>query len=78
MSGKKLTQKVRAAQCVAQMLTNKLAGRNLSDIIADAQNRPPEGEADGSISEDLWNALKKLHKAHVDFADAMDEVRDML
>lgn len=31
------------------------AKHKLSTTLAEAQNRPPEGEADGSVSEELWS-----------------------
>jgi len=32
----------------------------LRDVLADAQNPPPGGAADGSIDEPLWNALRAV------------------
>jgi len=34
--------------------------RLLRDVLADARNAPPNGAADGSIQEPLWNALRAV------------------
>jgi hypothetical protein len=34
----------------------------LQDVIAQAQNQPPLGEADGSICESTWYVLRDAHR----------------
>ena len=36
---------------------------DLEQVIGEAQNRPPQGDADGSISEELWRALRDFVQA---------------
>jgi hypothetical protein len=36
----------------------------MEQIVGEAQNGPPHGSADGSISEHEWNAASDLVKAH--------------
>ena len=69
------TQRERAADAVGKMnsaiesavapMRGALA--ELRDVLERAQNRPPAGEADGTIDEPLWLRLR-------DYANAVDSV----
>ncbi len=37
-----------------------IAAKRLEDVLGRAQNEPPYGERDGSISEEQWMTLKAL------------------
>jgi hypothetical protein len=37
--------------------------RDLEDILGRAQNRPPLGEADGTINDKAWYALREIVKS---------------
>lgn len=37
--------------------------RDLKRVVDEAQNRPPEGTADGSVSEEEWCALRDIVKS---------------
>lgn len=39
-------------------------------VLGEAQNQPPEGMSDGSISQELWVAAKAMLNARRDFIEA--------
>lgn len=48
--------------------------RALREIVEDAQNGPPDGAADGSIDEALWNELKSIVTAGERMITAIENV----
>ena len=69
-----MSQLSRAKAYVAELMTrpsSQFSLRMLDEIIAEAQNPPPEGGADGSINEETFNqlraaadAIRNFQKAH--------------
>lgn len=47
---------------------------NLENVLDEAQNEPPLGEADGSFTEGRWTALCILAKAARNFNAALENV----
>lgn len=71
------TQMGRAAKVVAQLEMSAPSNdliRDLESILDLAQNGPPDGESDGSITELRWNQLTRLVNAARAFNRAIDEV----
>ena len=50
----------------------------LGRIVDTAQNRPPQGESDGTIDETLWYALRDLCESARAFRDKKTSVAQML
>jgi len=48
---------------------------NLENVLDEAQNEPPLGEADGSFTEGRWTALRVLAKAARNFNAALENVQ---
>ncbi len=83
MSTKKAakTQLERAALLVRQLAEIPglaTTAEALTEIVAEAQNRPPEGAADGTIHEPLWIYLravaKSLNNFNTDIERALVEI----
>lgn len=49
--------------------------QQLDVIVGEAQNEPPQGESDGSISEMEWNAFRSLTRGLADAADGLFRAR---
>lgn len=49
--------------------------QQLDSLLNDTQNGPPDGDADGSIDETRWNALRKLVAAARAYNDALKNAR---
>lgn len=64
-----MTQKARADNIVSKLVIPDLD--ELNSILAEAQNRPPRGLADGSLYEDAWTLLR-------DICSTADELRDLV
>ncbi len=60
------TQRDRARAALGGLYRNAISASALAalrDVLDDAQNGPPDGEADGSIDEVLWTGLRKMAEA---------------
>lgn len=42
----------------------------LGELLAEAQNEPPLGESDGSLSVPEWDALRRYHRTLREMGDA--------
>lgn len=71
----KMTQLDRALRALAALQPTGpelLAAKVLSDIVDEAQNRPPGGLSDGSIGGARWYALRDVVTAFQTFSEALD------
>jgi hypothetical protein len=53
----------------------KRHAEQLGGVLEAAQNRPPEGTSDGSLTELQWVALRDVQKAAANLAGAVDAAR---
>lgn len=70
---RRLTQPTQREATQRELALRALHERNYAralEVLDDAQNEPPEGEADGSISGPEWTALRGLLSAHETFRRA--------
>ena len=64
-----------------QRLIDAMCADNIEEvelILGEAQNRPPLGEADGSISEPLWTAFRDWLQARRSLDLALKQVLEAL
>lgn len=65
----KMTQRKLAGSYIRSRLSGEYESTEwlsrLHTLIGKAQNGPPDGEADGSLSETQWIALRDFHEAMV-------------
>ena len=66
--GTKLNQRERAEVAIVSGDVSMMR-----DVLYQAQNDPPLGESDGSMSPDQWMALRKLLDRHKNLVDARRE-----
>lgn len=52
--------------------------RALYDVLGEAQNPPPDGAADGSISPDAWNEVRRLHDAMANAQSLFNRAAELL
>jgi len=77
----KTTQRDRIRPAMARLYRNALDRHALVEakhILDEAQNGPPEGAADGSLPEALWEALRRQVEAFGVVQDEHERMRRMV
>ncbi len=76
-STREATQLERARNLVSPLRTAKTRDlmAKLRDILGEAQNSAPLGDADGSMTEDAWTALRDVVRSLDNLADAIDHFK---
>lgn len=75
------TDRGTAIQILARIIATSDNRRNfadLEDVVDKAQNGPPLGPGDGSLSEKEWTALRDLVKAARAFEDAVTKASNVM
>jgi hypothetical protein len=74
------TQRERLIELIGGLDTEKtrdLASR-VGTVVAEAQNRPPQGGADGSLDTGAWEACRDAGSALHDLASALERAQKKL
>lgn len=54
------SQRARAQILITSLNVNVLLATELADVLGEAQNEPPEGAADGTITPEAWEELRSI------------------
>lgn len=75
-----MNQKERARLLIDKILEDPLNADHqdeLKELLGEAQNKPPQGQADGSIDSDLWYILGGITTAGHAFRDRLRNALEM-
>lgn len=71
------TQRERLIAVIKRIVPDATAFPELSRVLEEAQNRPPEGEADGSLSEREYDVALTIEGALLQLLTAIKEAREV-